>query len=72
MNILELSKKYCKEYYNGNYTEMIVKKDGLLFTEEVVKRAFNFGNGTEKDLKKHIENNRCFCRYYDLDKKVFI
>lgn len=72
MNIIELDKKFCKEDYNGNYEEMIKAKDGVIFTDEVVKSAFNFGNGTEKDLKKHIENNRCFCKYYDLDKKQFI
>lgn len=72
MNILELYKRHCKEIYGGSYEKMIEAKDGVLFTEEVVKSTFNFGNGTEKDLKKHIENNRCFCRYFDLDTGKFI
>lgn len=40
------------------------KKNPELFnywTEERIKGAFNFGNGTIKDLKRYAKNNKQFC-----------
>ena len=41
----------------------ISKKSGLkrTWTAEDIKKAFNLGNGTIKDFKKYMENNKQFC-----------
>lgn len=54
---LEIGKKYLREVYNGNLDECIKKRDGVEWTEERIKRAFNYGNGTEFDLKRYIDDN---------------
>lgn len=72
MKIIELSRKRCDEDYNGNFKKMIEVKDGLIFDAEITQRAFNFGNGTEKDLKEYIRNNKIFCKYYDLENQKYI
>lgn len=64
MKILELSKNYCKKYYNGNYEEMIKEKDGIIWNSNK--------NTTEKQLKRYIEDNKVFCKFYDLKNEKFI
>lgn len=59
--ILEISKDYLQKFYNSNLKEAIAEKDGVLWTSERIKKAFNFGNGTEKDLKKYIKTNEKYC-----------
>lgn len=41
----------------------ISKTSGLkrIWTEEQIKGAFNFGNGTIKDFKNYMDNNKQFC-----------
>ena len=72
MKILELDKNFCRKYYNGNYKKMIEKLDGLIFDERTTRRAFSFGNGTEKDLMRYIKDNRQYCKYYDLENNAYI
>jgi hypothetical protein len=56
--ILEIGKSYINRFYNGNLNAAVKEKDGILWTDEKIKAAFNGGNGSEKDLKNHIENNK--------------
>lgn len=72
MKILELDRKFAREDYNNNYEEMIARNDGILYDNERIKRAFAYGRGTIDDLKKHIENNRKYCKFYDIEHKRFI
>ena len=43
--ILEIGKSYINKFYGGNLAAAIQKKDGILWTDEKIKAAFNFGNG---------------------------
>lgn len=72
MKIIELDRNYCREHYNGNYSKMIENEDGVIFDDNTIKLAFNFHNGTNEHLKCHIENNRQYCRYYDLENNKYV
>ena len=72
MRILELSKGYVKKFYNGDYKKMIDEFDGVLYDDENIKNAFNYGNGSFKDLMRYINDNRKHAKYYDLNKKCYI
>lgn len=72
MAILELYRRFCREEYNGNFDKMVEEKDGIIFDDERIKRAFNFGNGTAEDMKKHMRNNNMYCRYYDMESHTYI
>lgn len=72
MKILELSKNYAKKFYNGDYKKMIDQMDGVLYDDENIKNAFNYGNGSFKDLMRYINDNRKHAKYYDLNKKCYI
>lgn len=72
IKILELSKNYCKKYYDNDYKKMIKELDGVLFDDERIKKAFNFGNGSFKHLMFYIKNNRDYAKYYDLINKKYI
>lgn len=64
--ILEIGKSYINRFYNGNLAEAIKQKDGILWTPEFIKGAFNNGNGSAKDLKKHINNNKKYCYFVEV------
>ena len=72
MKILELSCKYAKEFYNNNYQKMIIKNDGELYDDNRIRKAFNFGFGTIEDFKRYMENNKQYCRFYDIENKRYI
>ena len=72
MEVLELSKNYCERFYNGDFDKMIKEKDGIIFDNKTIKSAFNFGKGRKKDFKRYMENNKIFCKYYDLKNKKYI
>lgn len=56
--ILEIGKSYVSKVYGGNLAAVVAARDGILWTPDYIKLAFNHHNGTEKDLKRHIENNK--------------
>lgn len=64
--ILEIGKSYVNRFYNGNLKEAVKNKDGILWTSEKIKSAFNNGNGTEKHLKNHIENNKKYAYFVEV------
>jgi hypothetical protein len=72
IRILELSKDYGKKFYNGDYKKMIDDMDGVLYDDENIKQAFNYGNGSFSDLMRYIKDNRQYAKYYDLNKKRYI
>lgn len=63
MSYLELSKKYIDKCYNGNKKEAIKAKDGIIFDDEKVKKAFSDGwNG----FFRHMNNNKQYCYFVKL------
>lgn len=72
MKILELSKSYCSKEYDGNFQKMIDEEDGVIYDDYRIKKAYNRGNGTPKDFKRYMENNRKYCLYYDMENHMFI
>ena len=64
--ILEIGKSYINKFYSGDLKAAILKKDGVLWTDEKIKAAFNFGNGTIKDLKNYINNNKKYAFFVEV------
>lgn len=40
-----------------------------VWTPERIKSAFNFGNGTHKDLDRYMKDNKDYCIFKDLTEK---
>ena len=64
--ILEIGKTYIQRYYNGNLNAALKAKDGILWTDEKIKAAFNFGNGSMSDFKRYISNNRRYAHFINI------
>lgn len=64
--ILEISKSYVWKYYGGNSAAAKEAKDGILWTDENIKAAFNNGNGSTKDLKNYISNNKKYAYFVEV------
>lgn len=62
--IREIYKPYIKQ--DGSVEKVIENGFFIDWTPGRIKNAFNFGNGTEKDLKKHMENNKLFCLFLEV------
>lgn len=63
---LEIGKSYVKRFYNGDVSAAVKERDGILWTDERIKAAFNNGNGTKSDLKNHIQNNKAFAYFVNI------
>ena len=72
MKIAEINKKLLKQIFNGNIQAVIDNDYFILYDDEQIKNAFNSGKGTKQDLTRYINDNRCFCVYYDLEAEVCI
>ena len=59
--IYEIDKKILKNECNGNIEKAIIDGWFLDWNPERIKNAFSFGNGTEKDLKRYMNDNKGFC-----------
>ena len=55
--LLEIGKSYVKRFYGGDLNAAVKEKDGFLWTNERIKKAFSHGSGTASDLKKYTKNN---------------
>ncbi len=55
--ILEIGKNYVEKFYNGDLKKAVAEHDGVKWTNERIKKAFNFGNGTIEELKRYIQDN---------------
>ena len=64
--IIEFDKGYLSEFYNGDIIKAYQRGDYLEWTPERIKRAFNFGNGTEKDLERYIHLNKQFAVFKEV------
>ena len=72
MQIIELDRSYCRKEYGGDFAAMIQSRDGLIYDDELIRRGFRFGAGTVADFRQYVENNRKYCRYYDLTAHAYI
>lgn len=77
MKVIEISKKYCKQYYNNDIQKCIQEFDEVIFDTTSYKTiGLNPLGIYEKSpldmLKNYINNNRTYCFYYDLINKKFI
>ncbi len=64
--ILEIGKSYINKYYNGDLKKAVKNKEGNLWTDEKIKAAFNNGNGTKKDLKRYVNDNKNYCYFVEV------
>jgi hypothetical protein len=63
---LEIGKNYINKFYGGDLAAAVKEKDGILWTGEKARAAFQNGNGTLKDLKKHIKNNKKYAFFVEV------
>ena len=63
--IIEIDKRLLSEIYNGNIKKAVAAGDYKRWTHDSIKNAFNFGNGTEKDLKRYMEDNKKYCVFME-------
>lgn len=64
--ILEISKSYCDKFYSGDIKKVIEEKDGILWTPERIRAAFSGGYGTEKDLKRYMNDNKQYVIFVEI------
>lgn len=64
--VLEIGKKYINEFYGGDLTAAVKEKDGILWTNEKISGAFNFGAGTKKHFNNYMKNNKNFCYFVEV------
>lgn len=58
-----------ESFYKGGINQAI--KDGYfnVWTDERIKKAFNFGNGTKADFNRYKEDNKSYCKILEVDEK---
>ncbi len=64
--ILEFDRATLRTEYHGNIKAMEQAGDFLDWTPARIKHAFNFGNGTEKDLRRYMKDNKQFCIFKEV------
>lgn len=61
----EISKDILNKKYNGDTPASRQKaiNEGffIAWTEELIRNAFSFGNGTEADFKRYMNDNKHYC-----------
>lgn len=57
--ITEVNKRYVKQY--GTIERAIAEGYSIDWTPERINNTFNFGNGTMKDLKRYMNENKDLC-----------
>ena len=66
----EVGKKLLMQKYGkaDRTTAKEAIKDGFLnaWTPERIRGAFNFGNGTESDFKRYMDNNKEYCIFVNV------
>ena len=68
--ILEVDRSYVRDFYNGNLEECIKQRDGVMWTPERIKVAFNNGKGNEKDLKRYMKDNRKYAYFCAIKEEI--
>lgn len=66
--VIEIGRKYLRDFYDGNLKECVSAMDGVIWDENTIKQAFNFGNGTEEDFQRYMHDNKKYCIYVEVTK----
>ena len=64
--VIEIGKKYLQDFYDGNLKECVAAMDGVIWDENTIRAAFNFGNGTEEDFQRYMDDNKKYCIYVEV------
>lgn len=72
MRIAEIGRDYLRKEYGGNRAAVLAAGDYLLFDDDRIRHAFNFGAGTAADMRRWMKDNKTYCIYYDLDARTYI
>ena len=64
--ILEIGRKYLRDFYTNNLAQAVKEKDGIKWYDEKIKKAFNFGNGTRKHFEEYRRNNAKHCIFVEV------
>lgn len=60
---IEIGKTYINRYYNGNTAAAVAARDGVIWSAKKIKKAFNFGNGTQKDFNEYKKSNSVYAYF---------
>lgn len=63
MKVYEISRKALEEI--GSIRETLNYGYYTIWTDERIKEAFNFGNGTKKDFDEYKENNKKYSYFVE-------
>lgn len=63
MKLYEIDKTDIRKH--GNAKKAIVAGDYVLRDDDFIHSAFNFGNGTKKDMNRYMHDNAVFCVWID-------
>ena len=64
--ILEIGRKYLRDFYNNNLALTVKEKDGVKWDDETIKKSFKFGTGTRKDFEEYCKNNAKHCIFVEV------
>lgn len=64
-NYIEISKRAAARF--GGVQQAIKAGFFIKWTPDRIKKAFNFGRGSEIDLQHHIENNKKYCYFLEVN-----
>lgn len=62
--IIEISRKQAEKL--GSVEKAIKNGWFIIWNNERIKKAFNFGNGSKKDFSEYQRNNKAYCIFKDL------
>ena len=63
MLLYEIYKPDLKKH--GSIKKVIAAGEYMERNDDFIKHAFNFGNGTKKDMNEYMKNNSVFCVWID-------
>lgn len=64
--IIEISRNLLNRKCNGDIKKAVAAGYYTTWTTERIKGAFNNGNGTEKDLKRYMHDNKKYCVFMEV------
>lgn len=68
--IREYSKALVYQKCNGSIEKATEYGFYSDWTEERIKGAFSFGNGTEKDLRRYMNDNKQYCIFVEVNDAI--
>ena len=66
--VFEIDQDYLDREYNGIVADAIKARDGIFWTDDLIAKAFNFGNGTPEDFKRYMAANKDYTVFVQLHK----